>query len=186
LNIYIKQEIVALRFGLIERTAGSPVRVAENVRVFKKFVGGDHAFKLIACDEEVFMAVPLASPRRTGWCRKPRKSRPGTNLSNNSTRLDLPDPDGPEMMKTMLISALIALEANFTGGCRGAQESQSQHRPMAQNGGKSSYECPAARQRIFGCPQAATLGSDIEVPPYRYALPACKGQKELLALVPSL
>jgi hypothetical protein len=33
-------------------------------------------------------------------------------------------------MKTMLIAALIALEANFTGGCRGAQESQSQHRPI--------------------------------------------------------
>ena len=35
-------------------------------------------------------------------------------------------------------------------------------------------------------PQASTLGSDIEVPPYRSALPAREGQKELLALVPSL
>jgi hypothetical protein len=57
---------------------------------------------------------------------------------------------------------------------------------LAQNGGKLSYECPAARQRIFGCPQASTLGSDIEVPPCRSALPAREGQKELLAFVPSL
>jgi hypothetical protein len=39
-----------------------------------------------------------------------------------ATRLDLPDPDGPEMMKTMLIAAVVALEADFTGGWRRAQE----------------------------------------------------------------
>ena len=91
LNIYIKQEIMALRFGLIERTAGSPVRVAENVRVFKKFVGGDHAFKLIACDEEVFMAVPLASPRRTGCVgNREIKTRDEPQQQFNKARLARP------------------------------------------------------------------------------------------------
>jgi hypothetical protein len=56
----------------------------------------------------------------------------------------------------------------------------------AQNGGELLYECPAACQRDFDSPQASTLGSDIEVPPCRSALPACKGQKKLLAIVPSV
>jgi hypothetical protein len=47
-------------------------------------------------------------------------------------------------------------------------------------------ECSAAGPGVFDSPQASTLGSDIEVPPYRSALPAREGQKELLAFVPSL
>ena len=52
------------------------------------------------------------------------KSRRETNRSNDSTRLDLPDPDGPEMMKTILNAVWFALEEDFTGGFRGAQEPQ--------------------------------------------------------------
>jgi hypothetical protein len=47
LNVYVKQQIVASLFGLVEKAAGSPVVLAENLRIFKKFVSSGHAFKLL-------------------------------------------------------------------------------------------------------------------------------------------
>ena len=47
LDVYVKQQIVALLFGLIEKAAGSSIVMAENIRVFKKFVRSGHPFKLL-------------------------------------------------------------------------------------------------------------------------------------------
>jgi hypothetical protein len=59
------------------------------------------------------------------------------------------------------------------------------HRQIC-SGENKNYARTTTSQRNFDLPQASTLGSDIEVPPYRSALPAREGQKELLAFVPSL
>lgn len=57
--------------------------------------------ELLTRDKEIFAPVALTSANRF-VVYEIEKSSPETNRRNSSIRLDLPEPDGPEMMKTTL------------------------------------------------------------------------------------
>ena len=107
LHVDVEYEVLACSGRDFELAAVGAVVVAEHLGVLQKLAAGDALLEVLAGNEVIAGSGLFIAARRARGVGN-RKTQPGTSFIRRETMVDLPEPDGAEMMKTV-VSALLQI-----------------------------------------------------------------------------